>query len=177
MSKQILVIVSSPRRGGNSELLADRFIEGAQEAGHAVEKICLRERKLSPCLACYACMNNGGRCVQRDDMADILEKMAAADILVLTTPVYYCSVSAQIKIMIDRTLAASGRLKNKDFYLIATAADGKPVIDRAMDALQGFVDCVPNSQVVGKVYGTAFTAGEIQGKPAMDEAYRFGRDC
>lgn len=69
MSKKVLAIVSSPRKNGNTELLVDEFVKGAQEAGHEVEKICLREKKIAPCLACEACLRNGGTCVQKDDMA------------------------------------------------------------------------------------------------------------
>lgn len=177
MAKKVLVIVSSPRKGGNSELLCDRFISGAEEAGHHVEKICLRGKKIAPCIACEACLNNGGVCVQKDDMGEILEKLIAADVIVLSTPVYYYSICAQLKIMIDRTLAGGSRLKSKEFYFIATAADGAHAMECTMNDMQGFVNCVPGSVVKGKVYGSAFHVGEIQGRPAMEEAYALGRNC
>lgn len=108
MSKTVLAIVSSPRKNGNTELLVDEFVKGAKEAGHAVEKLCLREKKIAPCLACEACLRNGGACVQKDDMGEILEKFIAADVVVLSSPVYYYSVCAQLKAMIDRTLPIGG---------------------------------------------------------------------
>lgn len=92
MGKKILAVVSSPRKGGNSEMLVDRFIEGAKESGHTVKKICLREKKIAPCIACEACLRNGGTCVQKDDMADILQKIIDADTIVLSTPVYYYDI-------------------------------------------------------------------------------------
>lgn len=177
MGKKILAIVSSPRKGGNSEMLVDRFVEGAQESGHSVEKICLREKKIAPCIACEACLRNGGTCVQKDDMADILQKIIDADTIVLSTPVYYYSISAQLKAMIDRTLAGGGKMKGKEFYFIATAADGKNAMECTMNDMQGFVRCIPGSTVRGKVYGSAFGVGEIKGKPAMDEAYECGKNC
>lgn len=177
MGKKVLAIVSTPRRGGNSELLAGRFAEGAAEAGHDVETIFLREKKIAPCIACEACLNNGGSCVQKDDMAEVLEKIIGADVIALSTPVYYYAVSAQLKIMIDRTLAGGGRMKNKEFYLIATAADGKGAMEETMTDMKGFVRCVPGSSIKGKVYGSAFKAGEINGQAAMDEAYEFGKNC
>ena len=177
MGKKILAVVSSPRKGGNSEMLVDRFIEGAKESGHTVEKICLREKKIAPCIACEACLRNGGTCVQKDDMADILQKIIDADTIVLSTPVYYYSVSAQLKVMIDRTLAGGGKMKGKEFYFIATAADGKNAMECTMNDMQGFVKCIPGSTVRGKVYGSAFGGGEIKGKPAMDEAYECGKNC
>ena len=75
MNKKVLVIVSSPRKGGNSELLCDSFIKGARENGNEVEKLLLREKKIAPCIACEACLRNGGTCVQEDDMAGILDKL------------------------------------------------------------------------------------------------------
>lgn len=180
MSKTVLAIVSSPRKNGNTELLVDEFVKGAKEAGHAVEKLCLREKKIAPCLACEACLRNGGACVQKDDMGEILEKFIAADVVVLSSPVYYYSVCAQLKAMIDRTLpigADGGKTGGKEFYFITTAADAPAAMERTMNDLQGFVDCVPGSVVKGKVYGQAFGVGEIKGKPAMEEAYELGKSC
>ena len=177
MSKTILAIVSSPRQGGNSELLVDEFITGAREAGHTATKVALREKKLAPCIACEACLGNGGICVQKDDMKEILDQLIAADVIVLSTPVYYYSISAQLKTMIDRTLAGGGKLKNKEFYFIATAADGAHAMECTMNDMQGFVNCVPGSVVKGKVYGSAFRVGEIKGQSAMKYAYELGKGC
>lgn len=177
MGKKVLAIVSSPRRGGNSETLADQFISGAREAGHMAEKVCLRDKKISPCIACEACLKNGGTCVQKDDMEEILQKIIEADVIALSTPVYYYSVSAQLKMMIDRTLAGGGKMKNKEFYFIATAADGEHAMECTMNDMQGFVNCIPDSVVKGKVYGTAFAVGEINGKPEMEQAYAYGKNC
>ena len=180
MSKKVLILSGSPRKGGNSELLVDEFVKGAKEAGNTVEKVCLREKKIAPCLACEACLNNGGICVQGDDMGEVLAKLIDADVIVLSTPVYYYSVCAQLKAMIDRTLpigADGGKMKNKEFYFITTAADAPHAMERTMADLQGFVDCVPGSVVKGKVYGQAFEVGEIKGSPAMGEAYKLGRNC
>lgn len=177
MSKKVLAIVSSPRKGGNSETLVERFTTGAKEVGHTVETVFLRDKKIAPCIACEACLRNGGTCVQKDDMAEILAQIITADVIVLSTPVYYYSISAQLKMMIDRTLAGGGKMKNKEFYFIATAADGKHAMERTMNDMQGFVDCVPDSVVKGKVYGSAFHIGDIQGNPALEEAYDYGKNC
>lgn len=178
--KKVLAIVSSPRKGGNSELLVDEFVKGAKEAGNTVEKVCLREKKIAPCLACEACLRNGGTCVQKDDMAEVLAKLIDADVIVLSTPVYYYSVCAQMKAMIDRSLpigADGGKMKNKEFYFITTAADAPHAMERTMNDLQGYVDCIPGSVVKGKVYGQAFAVGEIKENPVMKEAYTLGKNC
>lgn len=177
MNKKILAIVSSPRKGGNSETLVQQFVKGAEESGNVVDTVILREKKIAPCIACEACLNNGGTCIQKDDMAEILDKIIAADVIVLSTPVYYYSISAQLKVMIDRTLAGGGKMKNKEFYFIATAADGKEAMECTMKDMEGFAACVPGSTVKGRVYGTAFRVGEIKGKAAVEEAYQLGKIC
>ena len=80
--KKVLILSSSPRKGGNSDILCDEFARGAIEAGNEVEKIRVAEKKLSPCLGCYFCRDHGGRCVFNDDMADILQKIIDCDVLV-----------------------------------------------------------------------------------------------
>ena len=135
MSKQVLIISSSPRKGGNSDTLCDQFLKGAAEAGNRVEKIRLADLKIDYCSACYACKTTG-RCVKRDEMEQIIEKMRDADVIVLATPVYFYTMCAQMKTMIDRTLggAQTSGLENKEFYLIATAADGKAGTDGGRSA-------------------------------------------
>ncbi|WP_094605694.1 FMN-dependent NADH-azoreductase [Sporomusa silvacetica DSM 10669] len=180
MNKNILILSASPRKGGNSETLCDQFAKGAQEVGHTVEKIRLHEQNISFCTGCAACLKLG-HCVQNDDMTAILEKMAQADVIVLATPVYYYTMNAQMKVMIDRTLAGQSRIQNKEFYLIATAADGKADMDLTFEGLRGYLRCLPNAHLpnakeMGVVYGAdAFELGDIQSNPAMQEAYEFGR--
>ena len=94
---------------------------------------------------CYACKKTGV-CVQKDDVAEILDKMAAADVIVLSTPVYFYQMNAQMKTLIDRTMACyyDERLSGKDFYFIVTAAEDKPALERTMDGLRGLTDCIPD---------------------------------
>lgn len=177
MGKKILILSGSPRKGGNSETLCAQFAKGAQEAGHTVELIRLHTKKLGFCTACYACKKTGV-CVQKDDMAGILEKMGAADVIVLSTPVYFYQMTAQMKTLIDRTMAAyyDQTLAGKEFYFIVTAAEDKPALERTMDGLKGLTDCIPNAKVRERIYGAgAWQLGEIQGNPAMREACEMGR--
>ena len=95
--KQVLLISSSPRRGGNSDLLCDQFLRGAADAGHCAEKIFLAEKTIHYCTGCGACANATRPCVQHDDVAEILEKMVAADVIVLATPVYFYTMCAQLR--------------------------------------------------------------------------------
>ena len=98
---KVLAISSSPRKGGNSDVLCDEFLKGAAENGHEVQKIRLAEKKIAPCLACYGCTDSHV-CVRRDDMAEVLEALKAADVIVLASPVYFYGISAQLKAVIDR---------------------------------------------------------------------------
>ena len=105
-----------------------------------------------------------------------MEAMCAADVIVLATPVYFYSLSGQLKTLIDRCLSCGARLADKEFYFIATAAADRAAMERTMDALRGFTDCLPGARVNGEIYGEgAWQLGEIQGSPAMREAYEAGR--
>ena len=88
---KVLIVSSSPRKGGNSDVLCDQFAKGAAAAGHEVESVSLREKRLSPCRACYTCMENH-ICAINDDMAEIFPKLVAADVIVLASPVYFYSI-------------------------------------------------------------------------------------
>lgn len=177
MSKNVLIISGSPRKGGNSDTLCDQFRKGAQEAGNRVEKLRLSELKIDYCSACYACKKIG-YCVKQDDMEQVISKMRKADVIVLATPVYFYTMCAQMKTMIDRTLggAQTSGLENKEFYLIATAADGKAAMERTIDGLRGYIECLPGAKEMGVIYGAgAWQLGDIQRNPAMQEAYQMGK--
>lgn len=177
MSKKILVLSGSPRKGGNSDTLCDEFIRGAKEAGHETEKIFLRNEKINFCTGCGVC-NTTSKCVQRDDMAEILDKMVKADVIVLSTPVYFYTMDGQMKTLIDRTVPRYQEIKNKEFYYIVAAADTSiSNMDKTIESFRGFtLDCLPNATERGIIYGVgAWQVGEIQSTPAMKEAYEMGK--
>lgn len=176
MSKNILIISSSPRRGGNSDLLCDAWMEGAGKAGHHVEKIRLAEHAIGPCRGCGACDRPGQVCPQQDDMAALLQKMLAADIIVLATPVYFYSVSGQMKTFIDRTVARYRELSGKEFYFIVAAAeDDRNAMERTIECFRGYLDCLEGAVEKGVVYGVgAWKIGDILNSPALDEARAMG---
>lgn len=177
MAKNILIISASPRRHGNSDTLCDRFMEGALESGNTVEKISLKDKKIGYCTGCGYCFNTH-KCSQKDDMAEILDKLLAADVIVLATPVYFYSMDAQMKCFIDRTTPKYTEMKNKDFYFILTAADtDKTNLHRTMEAFRGFTkDCLDGAKEAGIIYGVgAWNVGEVQNTPAYNEAYEMGK--
>ena len=177
MAKNVLILSSSPRRRGNSDTLCDEFMRGAAESGHQVEKIFLRDKTIHYCLGCSTCSNEGKPCPQKDDAAGIIDKMLRADVIVMGTPVYFYSMSAQMKTLIDRCCGPYTEMKNKEFYFIATAAeDDEGIMQRIVDSFQGFLDCLDNPVVKGTVFcGGVWHTGEIAGKPALRQAYEMGR--
>ena len=101
MRKKVLVLSGSPRKNGNSDMLCDAFVKGAEKAGHLTEKVFIQNKKIFPCLACYGCRNTH-LCVQKDDMNTLKELMLSHDMIVFVSPLYYVDLSAQLKAAIDR---------------------------------------------------------------------------
>ena len=168
--KNVLIISASPRKGGNSDTLCDEFMRGAVESGNTAEKIFLRDRLINYCTGCGVC-NSTHKCVQQDDMADIIEKMLKADVIVMSTPVYFYSMDAQLKTLIDRTVPRYTEMGGKDFYYIVTAAD------TSVPMLEKTVDCLPGTKEKGIIYaGGVWQKGEIQGTKYMNEAYEMGKN-
>ena len=125
MSKNVLVLTGSPRRGGNSDLLADALIKGAQAAGHTVTKYTTADKRIAGCRACRGCYTMGRACVIDDDFNALAPLVEQADVLVFATPLYWFSVPAQLKAAIDRFYALdnTGRLAHiRESALLACAA-------------------------------------------------------
>ena len=177
MGKTVLVLSASPRKEGNSDILCDQFARGAREAGHHAEKIFLGDKSIKYCIGCETCMQNGGICIQDDDMEEILSKMIDADVIVLATPVYFYSMDAQLKTVIDRTVSRYAEIENKEFYFIATAATNeRQLIELTIDGLRGFISCLENAMEKGVVYGYGvWKKGDVNNKDTMDQAYEMGR--
>lgn len=175
--KNVLIISASPRKNGNSDMLCDRFAQGASESGHNVEKVFLASKNIGYCRGCGIC-NTTHKCVQKDDMAEILGKMVLADVVVLATPVYFYTMDGQMKTFIDRTVPRYMEITDKDFYFIMTAADHeKANLARTMEAFRGFTeDCLAGAREAGVIYGVgAWNVGEIKSTPAYHEAYEMGK--
>lgn len=174
--KKILILSSSPRKGGNSDTLCDAFLRGATGAGHFAEKIFLRDKTINYCTGCSTCSLYHKPCPQQDDMAEILEKMVAADVIVMATPVYFYTMSAQMKTLIDRCCGRYTEMANKAFYFILTAAENdRTKMERTVDTFRGFLDCLDGAVIKGVVYGLGvWHTGEIKGNPALVEAYETG---
>jgi multimeric flavodoxin WrbA len=176
MAKKVLVLSASPRKGGNSDLLCDQFVRGAKEAGNEAEKIFLKDKNINYCTGCGTCFNTG-KCVQKDDMAEVLEKMVAADVIVMATPVYFYTMNGQMKTLIDRTCPRYTEISNKDMYFImAAAVSRKDALERTLEGFRAFTSCLTGPKEKGVIYGTgAWKKGDIKGSKAMTQAYEMGK--
>ena len=176
--KTIVIISASPRKNGNSDLLCDQFMKGAQESGHKVEKISLREKNIRPCLGCEACQSTHS-CVQHDDMPVILSKLIEADVIIMATPVYFYTMCSQMKTLIDRTVPRYTEISGKDFYFIATAADSNAkALERTIDGFRGFTDCLDNAREKGVLLAPGvWKKGDVMSSAAMEQAFIMGRNA
>lgn len=176
MAKKVLILSGSPRKAGNSDLLCDEFARGAAESGHVVEKIRVQEKKIACCRGCYACRADG-ICAIKDDMADVMQKIIDCDVLVLASPVYFYSIDAQLKAVIDRTVCRWTEVNDKEMYYIMTAADEeKSSMGTTLACFRGYADCVEGAVEKGVVYGTGvYGAGEVKSTKYMQEAYEMGK--
>lgn len=173
--KNILIISSSPRKNGNSQMLCEQFKKGAEEKGHTATLVRLMEKKIGFCCACDGCMRNGGTCVLNDDMAEILKLFQEADVLVLATPVYFYGISAQMKTFIDRTYPIWQHLGKKEVYYIISAGLGEDIIERSLGDLDGFVEHLEEYRIAGRIYATdVMEAGLVKNLDVFEKAYQMG---
>jgi DNA-binding transcriptional regulator of glucitol operon len=178
MSKNVLVISTSPRKNGNSEILADEFIKGATDSGNAVEKVVLYDKQIGFCIGCFVCQKTQ-KCVIKDDASEIVEKMLHADIIAFATPVYFHDMCGQMKTLLDRSNPLyPSDYKFRDIYLIATAADDvKTCTDGTIKGMEGWVQCFEKAKLNGIVCGlNALDVGDINKQPIiLKQAYDMGK--
>lgn len=176
--KHVVIISSSPRANGNSETLAKAFQKGAEDAGHKVELVCLRDYNLKYCIGCYSCSETG-RCCQDDGMNEIADKLTATDVIVFATPVYFYSMSGQLKVFIDRLVPTYRNVK-ADIYMIATQYDSdKQLMELTFDAIRGATKyCFSDCEEKGLLYGTELWEKNDAAarKDYLEQAYHMGHN-
>jgi multimeric flavodoxin WrbA len=183
MATRIIVLLGSPRKKGNSATLAQQVIAGAQAEGAQVESFFLHGMNIQPCNACDACLKTvEPACIVDDDMQILYPKLQQADVIVLASPIYWFTVSAQAKLFMDRCYAFEGPGRNlladKRFAYVLTYGDSDPFNSGAVNALRAFQDGMAyiGAEIAGTVYGSASKPGEIaQNEALMDKAYRLGQ--
>lgn len=165
----ILALSSTPRRRGNSDILADRILEGVRRAGGTGEKIRLAELHLEPCDACEACQKEADtRCVIDDDMGPLLDKVRAADGYVFASPIYFFSVNAQLKLFLDRCYALFGggrfdQLEGRQAALAFSYGDTDPLSSGVANAVQIFQGAARflGLDLVGWVHASCQEEGQV----------------
>ena len=176
--KNILIISTSPRKGSNSEALAEAFAAGAREAGNTVELVSLRGKTVQFCRGCFVCQETQ-RCVIHDDADALRQKALEADVLVFATPIYYYEMSGQLKTLLDRfNPLFPSDYAFRDVYLMTAAAEDEDFVpQRAKSGLEGWVDCFPKCRYAGSFSGGGLTdSGEAeQNADMLERAYAFGK--
>ena len=174
----VLVISTSLRAKSNSDILTERLIAGAADAGHQVEHVSLKGKTIQFCKGCLACQKTQ-KCVLKDDANIIAEKVLAADTLVFVTPIYYYEMSGQMKTLLDRLNPLyPSDYKFRNVYMMSVAAEEDPhVPDRAVSGLRGWIECFERARLAGTVFmGGVTGAGENPHHPALEEARALRRN-
>ena len=188
MSVKVLGIYGSPRKGGNTDLLLDRILEGSREAGAEVESLYVRRLKISGCLECGSC-DDTGECAVRDDMDKVYPLLQEADIIFLASPNFFYNVTAQAKLLIDRSQAMwSKRLlektpeqrrtfdSGKGYLICVGATKGKNLFVGVELTAKYFFDALDMSYEGGLLIDRVEDKGEILKHPdAMDRGFDLGK--
>lgn len=182
---KVLVVLGSPRRNGNSAILAEKFSDGAKEKGLEVDTVFLQDKEIKACTACEGChRENSKGCVIKDDMQELYTKMEETDVVLLASPIYWFNISAQLKLFIDRCYAlfdASTYKTNfpKKAVLIFTYGDPDALGSGCINALRSFQDAFKfiGTEIVETIHGSAMEAGDIKkNQVLMDKAYEAGKN-
>lgn len=182
---KVLGIAASPRRKGNSELLLDKVLEGASSSGAKTEKIVLNRLAIRPCQGCGRCRKNG-LCYIKDDMQPIYKKLQDADALVVASPVYFGSITAQLKIIIDRCQSVwvkNPLLKNKrqkeklkkGIFISVSGGNNPKFFQNSKEIVKIFF-AVLGVKLFKQLYVPDLEdKGEVlERKPILDRAFRYG---
>jgi len=182
---KMLALFGSPRKKGNSTLLANHIILGAESEGATVESICLNGLNIKPCQGCYACQVEGSKgCIVDDDMQSLYPKIIEADAFIIASPVYWFTMSAQTKIFMDRCMAVfdenieEGPLYGKKIAIAMAYGDKDAFSSGCINALRTFQDAYNfvGADILGMIYGSAEDPGEItKNVELMQDAETLGK--
>jgi len=181
MANKLLILKGSPREKGNSAVLADQAAAAAGAAGWQVECVSLQDLDIRACDGCDLCAQTGEYCVIDDDMQSLYPKLLAADALMLATPIYWFTFSAQLKLCIDRWYglwnADQHAFQGKRVGIILAYADSDLYTSGGVNAIHTFESMFSylGAEIVGVVHGSLSDIGDAERHPAlMQEAYELG---
>jgi multimeric flavodoxin WrbA len=187
--EKIVAVYGSPRRRGNTALLLQRAVQGARETGAEVEEVILRDMKMSPCLEIYACKKTG-RCAIQDDFQNLYDLFHSCRGLILATPIFFYTVSAHTKIMMDRCQSlwvkkywidkvpfGQGRLKRKGLFISVGATKGKRLFDGVLLTVKYFFDVLDMELSHKLLYrGLDFEGDVLKHPEYLEESYLAGKE-
>ena len=181
MSKSILILKGSPRKNGNSAVLADQVFAGAKKSGAEVESVYLSGLNINPCDACDVCQGGNGGCIVEDDMQSLYPKLTQADVIVIASPIYFFTISAQTKLCIDRWYALETKdgnaLRGKQLAIVLVYGDTDLYTSGGINAIHTFESMARyiGLEIAGMVYGTASQIGDAEKQPdLMAKAFSLG---
>lgn len=188
-SCKIVAVYGSPRRKGNTATLLKKAVDGACDGGAQVTEIVLRDLKMSPCLEIYGC-NKAGECMLKDDFQKARDQILASHGLMLASPVFFYTVSAHTKILMDRfqslwvkknwveqTRKDQPKLIRKGLFIAAGATQGKKLFDGILLSLRYFFDVIDMELWKALLYrGLDFEGDVLKIPDYLDEAYLAGKD-
>ncbi|MFX0029991.1 MAG: flavodoxin family protein [Candidatus Hermodarchaeota archaeon] len=165
---QVLGIIGSPRVGGNTEILVNEVLNGAEEAGASIEKVFLNKLEIKPCQACNSCYKTGN-CAQKDDMGSLLDKMLQCDLWILGTPIYWWGPTAQFKAFLDRWYHPKHReFKGKKVIIVIPLGGGHERYARHTVGLLEDVLNYLSIDLVEKILAPGFNRrGEVKNNSAL----------
>jgi len=183
MNKSVLVVHGSPRKNGNSSYLAQTAVDELKKNNVAVEELFLRNLTIAPCMACDGCRNKKAKyCVINDDMAACYEKILNASAILLASPIYWFTYTAQLKLFIDRCYGVwnwhNDVFKDKKIGIILVYGDSDPYSGGAVNAIHTFEHMFKFTQaeIVDIVYGTAWDEGDAaKDKDLIKKAQALGK--
>lgn len=176
--KNVVIVSSSPRIGGNSDTLAHEFEKGAISAGHHVDFVNLAKLKINYCLGCYQCAKNHV-CCQKDDFNYFLEIILKADVILFATPTYFYSMCGQLKVFIDRLVANYTAIR-ADIYLLVSAWDSnKNNLQSTLEAIRGATrDCFEDCPEKGVLLAGGLTdRNDAKSSSYLKTAFEMGKGC
>jgi multimeric flavodoxin WrbA len=187
--QKVLAIYGSPRRKGNTAVLLDHAVQGALEAGAEVEKIYLRDLKMSPCLEIYGCKETG-RCVIQDDFQKIHDQLLSCQGLILASPIFFYALSAHTKILMDRCQSlwvkkywidkvqyGQWEPKRKGLFISVGATKGKKLFDGALLTVKYFFDVLDMELWEALLYRGLDFEGDVLKQPEhLEEAREAGKN-
>jgi multimeric flavodoxin WrbA len=176
MSDTIVILSGSPRKNGNTERLASAFADGAAAADKTVRSFRVAGLKIGGCRGCEHCFAHKGVCIQTDDMPPLLDELRKADALVLASPVYYFSVTAQLKLVIDRFFALIQEgMAGKRAALLLTCGDTTEAAAASAISMFRQISAYQKWEEAGIIVAPGLhKPGEIEGRAELERARRLG---